>query len=111
MKAQPCKLVDGRYKNCSIEEITHLKIKIPGPTGLSILPVITKGNKINSPCWNWNKDTDFPTLNPSIITTSSYDGTDHICHCFITRGKVMFLSDCTHKYANQTLDVLELDNK
>jgi hypothetical protein len=81
--------------------------------------------------WKFNGDIDKPTFTPSLLVKSGHYMTGHkgdcwctyaekhpdeilsddmkcrICHSFVTDGKIQYLSDCTHKYAGQTL---ELDN-
>ena len=102
MKAKPVKLVYGEgYKDCSIEEATHITLNIPGPTGLLTLPVITKGKRDGSGCWTWNGSTESPTLRPSVLTRS------HLfrCHSWINDGKAQFLSDCSHEYAGQLIEL------
>jgi hypothetical protein len=34
---------------------------------------------------------------------------EHVCHTWINDGKVQFLGDCTHEFAGQTLDLLDVD--
>lgn len=68
-----------------------------------------------TPCWTWNGDVEKPTLKPSIRTkgrchdekTDAY--VDCLCHSFVTAGQVKFLCDCTHEFAGQTVDLLEVD--
>lgn len=71
--------------------------------------------------WGWNGDVDKPTFTPSVLTTyrhpkgytnknpapMGWDGefvTD-VCHSFVTDGRIQFLSDCTHAFAGQTVDL------
>jgi len=56
----------------------------------------------NGCAWDWNGDTEKPTLTPSFVT----DG----CHCFIRDGKIEFLRDCSHALAGQTVGMVELDD-
>ena len=56
--------------------------------------------------WGFNGDLDRPTFTPSVLVTwRDRDGEipDEICHTFITAGRVLSLSDCTHTLAGQTL--------
>lgn len=67
--------------------------------------------------WGFNCDAQRPTFTPSInIRWGRFadpewkpsDGEeDHsgVCHYFITDGKIIFLSDCTHALAGQTVDL------
>ncbi|RYD61732.1 MAG: hypothetical protein EOP84_35380 [Verrucomicrobiaceae bacterium] len=54
--------------------------------------------------WTWNGDTEKPTLKPSVLT---WNGTER-CHTWITDGQAIFLDDCSHEFAGQTLDLLEV---
>lgn len=109
MKAQPLKLVNGRYEPCSIEEVTHLRLHTPGPFSNRILPVIIKGTRKDTPNWSWNGDIEKPTLKPSILTQGGCTEKKTICHCFVNDGKIQFLNDCTHELAGQTLDLLDIE--
>ena len=105
MKAKPVMIVPGEgYVQCPIEEATHVTLNIPGPTGLLTLPVITRGSRDNTGCWTWNSSTEKPTLKPSVLTK----GHNFRCHSWINDGQAIFLSDCSHDYANSTHDLLEV---
>ena len=119
MKAQPTKLIYGEgYKDCSIEEATHVKINIPGPTGILYLPVILKGSRKDTHCWSWNGDTEKPTLKPSVLNEGTeFIGGDPLdknnwvpfrCHTWINNGQAIFLDDTDHQYKGQTLDLIDL---
>lgn len=86
------------------------------------------------PRWGYNGNPDRPTFTPSVLVrwdTLSPAARErnqafyrehgrymtreelpadvqHVCHTFITDGRVQFLSDCTHQFAGQTLDLPEL---
>lgn len=81
------------------------------------------------PRWGWNGDVERPTFTPSVLvsweqgeppaTTNEIAEkirrgeiiqvkVKKICHTFITDGRVQFLSDCTHEFAGQTLDLPDL---
>ena len=109
MKAQPVILSDYRYVQCSTEEATHIKIKIPGPTGVLVLPVIRTGTRGGTPCWTWNGDTERPTLRPSLLTRMEWKDPPVVCHCFVNDGIVDFLTDSTHSLAGQTVSLVELE--
>jgi hypothetical protein len=125
MKALPVKSINDNY----IEEATHVIIKIPGPSGQLILPILLKGTREGTRCWSWNGDTDKPTLRPSVLHTSghytdsespcwcSYNRehpdekvvfTCFRCHSWVNDGQAIFLSDSTHEFKGQTLDLLEV---
>lgn len=58
------------------------------------------------PCWSWDGNVEAPTFSPSVLVTYkdlSGEGQDERCHTFIRGGMVEFLSDCSHKFAGQTL--------
>lgn len=109
MKAQSLINRGSGYVKCSIEETTHLKIKIPGPTGFLILPVIRSGAREGTPCWTWNGDVEKPTLKPSLLSRIEFQSHTIICHCFVNDGLVQFLSDSTHSHAGQTIPLLEFE--
>ncbi len=125
MKAQPKKMADGGLVDCSPEEATHLYFLTPGPYYTRILPVITKGTRRGTPNWTWNGDTEKPTLRPSVLTRAPRMLTDEeadravagekivteevVCHSWITDGQIIFLDDCTHKFAGKTMDLLDVD--
>jgi len=106
MKAKPVKLIKGvGYELCDTSEDTHVKIRVPGPSGIVILPVITKGSRSDSGCWTWNGSVDMPTLKPSVLTE---DGVSFRCHTWITDGNATFLGDTSHELRNQTIDLLDV---
>ena len=55
--------------------------------------------------WSFNRNFDRPTIQPSVLVRR----TDHVCHSFITDGKIQFLSDCTHELAGQTVELHEIE--
>jgi Family of unknown function (DUF6527) len=111
VKAQPLKIVDGVHVECSATEATWIKLEIPvsiSPLKHRLIPVITHGSRRDTPCWTWNGDVDFPTLKPSIRTRWDTPYENHLCHSFVTDGKVHFLDDCTHENSGKTMDLLEI---
>ncbi len=105
MKAKPVKLIYGEgYEPCAKEEATHIKLNIPGPSGIIYLPVLLRGKRQGTGCWSWNGDTDAPTLKPSVLTT----GHRFRCHSWINDGQVKFLADCSHDMAGKTVELLEV---
>jgi len=83
----------------------------------------------SGPRWVWNGDVERPTFTPSVLVQWDLWGPmpttkeirdkiksgeivqqkqHHVCHTFITDGRVQFLGDCTHQYAGQTLDLPDL---
>lgn len=126
MKAFPFYYVDGKYVHgCKPEDATHVVINCPGPLPHRIIPVQIKGTRAGTGNWTWNGSVDKPTLKPSIITKGVRHLTDEefervnkgeevarvdvICHSWVNDGKMIFLKDCTHELAGQTLDLLDVD--
>ena len=66
----------------------------------------------NGAKWSFNGDFEKPTFSPSINIHygASDDGEikERRCHFFVADGKITFCGDCTHKFANQTLDLLDV---
>jgi len=113
-KAQPLKFVYGEgYSPCETGDATHVMLHLPGPIPNRILPIMIGGTRKGTPNWTWNGSVDSPTVKPSILTRGGSDEsgeyTEHVCHSFVNDGRVQFLSDCTHEFAGQTLDLLEVD--
>jgi len=103
--AQPVKLLDHAYVECPIPEASHIRIRLQGWVGLCVVPFHTGKKESKGPCWFWNESLDKPTLSPSLLSQSRGEELMR-CHCFIENGKVRFLSDCTHKFAGKTVDML-----
>lgn len=75
----------------------------------------------NGARWDWNGSLDRPTFSPSILVRYDHwvppsteenpiDPTcqvkvSDICHSFVTDGRIMFLGDCTHALAGQTVEL------
>ena len=84
--------------------------------------------------WGFNGDGDRPTFTPSILVRGvRIEGGDAeieriietyrlpedreamladkrintVCHSFVTHGRILFLGDCTHALAGQTVDLPE----
>lgn len=81
--------------------------------------------------WGFNGDYDKPTITPSILVRSGHFINGHkgdcwctyyqnhpyvtqnnkykcgICHSFIADGKIQYLSDCTHNFTGQTIELEE----
>lgn len=83
---------------------------------------------VTSPRWGYNGDPESPTFTPSILIKSGHftsgwkegdscwctwkaeEGTEPgfscgICHSFVTNGQILFLQDCTHALAGQTVEI------
>ena len=82
------------------------------------------------PRWGWNMSVEAPTFTPSVLVRSGHfvkdkdsaesrpcwcdynkeDGVEGkspfvctVCHSFVTNGNILFLGDCTHAMAGQTV--------
>lgn len=133
MKAVPLKFdVANGYVQTTPEQATHLKIRIPGPSGLIQLPVMIKGTRAGTGNWTWNGDTEKPTLKPSVLTQCGHfapqskqdegcwckyykEHPDEIpafhcyrCHTWINDGKAQFLPDSSHEFVGQTVDLMDV---
>ena len=126
MKAIPYKQDGNIHHKCSPQEATHLKINIPNPDTMLMLPVMIKGTRQGTNKWTWNGDVVKPTLKPSVAINGFEDITDEeaqrilngekieprrkVCHMWINDGKAQFLNDCTDSsIRNKTIDLLEVE--
>lgn len=64
----------------------------------------------NGARWTWDGDVQLPTMTPSMnITIGPYgDGKMNICHYYLSKGKLLFLNDCTHGLSAQTVDLPDI---
>ncbi|GAB6119728.1 DUF6527 family protein [Dysgonomonas termitidis] len=67
-------------------------------------------NKDSRPCWDFNGDTDRPTISPSILVTYPTPSGNRICHSFIKDGRIQYLADCSHELREQTLELIEINS-
>lgn len=58
--------------------------------------------------WEFNGDADRPTFKPSLLLKID-DGWYYDCHSFVKDGRIIFLSDCTHELAGQTVELPEME--
>lgn len=67
------------------------------------------------PRWGFNCDLEKPTIRPSILCEWEYgpaeNRTKHVCHSFVTDGKIEFRNDCTHDLAGETVDLLDVNKE
>lgn len=111
MRAKPMKLIYGEgYIPCEVGEATHVQLHCPGPFPTRFIPVQLRGTRAGTGNWSWNGDTEKPTLKPSILTRADFGEkrVPKVCHSFVNDGKIQFLGDCTHEFAGQTLDLLDI---
>tara|TARA_B100000614_G_scaffold262909_1_gene300599 strand:+ start:131873 stop:132172 length:300 start_codon:yes stop_codon:yes gene_type:complete len=61
--------------------------------------------------WTFNNNFRKPTFEPSVLVRSTFgpERVDRRCHSFVKKGKIQYLSDCTHKLAGKTVDLPEID--
>jgi hypothetical protein len=62
------------------------------------------------PVWWWNRSLERPTFTPSLRVRWGDVKGNQTCHSFITDGRIMFLNDCTHVLAGQTMDLPDLED-
>jgi hypothetical protein len=78
-------------------------------TGLHMLSV---NSPHKSPSWEWDGNTEAPTLAPSILTRiAPYDEQGQplgVCHSFLRSGVFEYLGDCTHPLAGQHVAMVDL---
>lgn len=61
--------------------------------------------------WQWNGSEERPTFMPSILVNQgSANPTQPVCHSWVKDGKIMFLTDSTHKLSGQTVDIPEWED-
>ena len=73
---------------------------------MHILPV-GKDDRVH---WEFNGDFKIPTISPSIRVEHYSEELNRmvICHSFIIGGKIQYLSDCTHKFAGRTIELIDI---
>lgn len=54
--------------------------------------------------WEFKGTLEKPTFHPSVYRWEP----EYICHFFIVEGQLLFLPDCSHKYADMTLRMPKL---
>jgi hypothetical protein len=116
----------GRKLRSLHEDDAAVAFKCPGCDTLHVLYV--KPFEPARPVWGFNGDGDAPTFTPSILYTSNrwtpevtpenfkrwqserwpQTKVPHICHSFITAGRIEFLPDSTHHLTGQTVDIPDM---
>lgn len=71
----------------------------PGCDDVHMVPVTPD----NPDGWSFDGNYDAPTLTPSLLTRHGGRPGDRICHLFVRGGRLVFLADCTHTLAGQTV--------
>lgn len=54
--------------------------------------------------WQFNKDFNKPTINPSLLVTTGRDPTSK-CHSYIKDGYIQFLDDSWHALKGKTVEL------
>jgi hypothetical protein len=73
--------------------------------GLHMLPI--EGDSSKRPTWDFSVTLRKPTLSPSILSKIGFTP-PFVCHSFLKDGVFTFLSDCTHKYKDQSVPIPDL---
>ena len=63
------------------------------------------------PCWGYNGNAELPTFTPSVLVRYNWSDGPRVCHSFVTDGRILFLGDCKHKLAGQTVDLPEWEHE
>lgn len=68
----------------------------------------------NGARWTFDSNAEAPTMTPSMnirigpfpeTEGSHRAGSFHVCHYFLTAGRILYLGDCTHEMKGQTIDL------
>lgn len=104
MRARPVRYFAEEYSfiECPADAATHLHLLMHGHFREQYIRI--KGDR---PVWEWNGDTEKPTLSPSILTTCDVPGDYQRCHCFVRDGLIEYLPDCTHEFCGQVIPLRE----
>ena len=112
-----------------------MKVRLAGDYLTFWCPGCDESHQINiSPGgWYWDQDLERPTISPSILVQSGHyapgwnsgscwctynrdhpddEASFHCerCHSFVRNGMIEFLGDCSHKLANQTVELPEWED-
>lgn len=63
--------------------------------------------------WNWNGDTEMPTLWPSVrhfIPAGEWGPEKTTCHYFVLGGLIKYCGDCEHELAGKTMPMVDAEN-
>ena len=58
------------------------------------------------PQWTFDGNLEWPTFSPSMLVYPGHE--QPRCHSFVRKGKIEFLSDCTHDMKGQTVELGEI---
>lgn len=61
--------------------------------------------------WQWDGDTEAPTISPSILVRyqTPEPNPHNVCHSFVRAGVWEFLGDCTHALAGQHVPMSDVE--
>lgn len=91
-----------------ILEHSHAVFFCPACDEAHSIPVNMDGATRPESFWEWNQDTDRPTLKPSLLwNVGGWNPMQPICHSFVTDGKIEYLGDSTHGMAGKTVEIPE----
>lgn len=108
--------LSSKLRDVALSQGPGLTFWCPGCKSAHTVSVGTNG-------WAWNQDAERPTFSPSVLVT--YDGADAgqngappaRCHSFVgdsdgsMPGFIVFLGDCTHALAGQTVPLPDYPNR
>lgn len=110
-----------------VKEGVHV-FHCPGCNDVHTIYSEGSGNK-HPRLWQFNNDKNSPTISPSLLVRNGHYITEYKvdrcwcdyhrehpeekenapncyrCHSFIRDGKIQFLSDCSHEFAGQTVEI------
>lgn len=114
-------------------ELYGYRIECPGCGHAHVLPVGDAGDNLKRDRWTFNGDLERPVFSPSLLCRSELwtppvtpenlaewnrapweqKKVPYVCHSFIgcngaQPGQIIFLGDCTHALAGQTVDLPDL---
>lgn len=61
--------------------------------------------------WNWNGDTEKPTLSPSVrhfIPEGEHGPSRTTCHYFVREGRIEYCGDCEHELSGKNVDMVDV---
>jgi hypothetical protein len=101
---------DPQLLQCEFAEAQFIEFRAPDLFGEHILRIkVIEGAK-PAPVWKLSGGEHRASLLPSVlIKTVDAKGKEWISHFYVSRGRIRYLNDCTHKHAGHTLDMLEID--
>ncbi len=121
----------NRVKLFESNGIQYIKFDCPGCKDTNVIGV--KGDSSFEPIWNFNGDTEKPTISPSILARTGHFARHfnkdnetcwcdynkenepssfscYICHSYVTNGVIEFLGDCTHDLKGQRVELPFVEN-